>query len=171
MAASGESVTFAELDARSNQGAQLFRKLGLKTGDGIAIFMENNIRFLEICWAAQRAGLYFTAVSSRLTAGEVEYIVKDANAKVLIAGHTLAKVAGEVAPLIPGVNLLMVGGTIPGLRLLRRRNREDAGRRRSQTRSPARRCSIRRARPDGRRACASRCPACRSMRRRRCSVW
>lgn len=107
MASTGETLTFAQLEARSNQGAQLFRKLGLKTGDGIAIFMENNIRFLEICWAAQRAGLYFTAVSSRLTAGEVEYIVKDANAKVLIAGHTLAKVAGEVAPVIPGVKLLM----------------------------------------------------------------
>ncbi len=114
MAGTGESVTFREMDERSNQGAQLFRKLGLKTGDGIAIFMENNIRFLEICWAAQRSGLYFTAVSSRLTAGEVEYIVKDANAKALIVSHGLGKVASEVAPLIPGVKLLMVGGTVPG---------------------------------------------------------
>src|SRR5258706_2767944 len=114
MAASGERVTFGELEQRTNRGAQLFRKIGLKMGDGAAISMENNIRFLEICWAAQRAGLYFTAISSRLTAGEVEYIVKDANARVLIAGHTLAKVAGEVAPLIPGVKLLMVGGTIEG---------------------------------------------------------
>src|ERR1700759_1395603 len=114
MASTGESITFKELDDRSNQGAQLFRALGLKTGDGIAIFMENNIRFHEICWAAQRAGLYFTAISSRLTAGEVEYIVKDANAKVLVVSHGLAKVATEVAPLIPGVTLLSVGGAIPG---------------------------------------------------------
>ncbi|HEY0301752.1 MAG TPA: AMP-binding protein, partial [Rhizomicrobium sp.] len=63
MAASGESVSFGELDARSNRAAQLFRKLGLAVGDGLCIFMENNIRFHEICWAAQRAGLYFTAVS------------------------------------------------------------------------------------------------------------
>ena len=76
MAATGETLTYRELDERSNQGAQLFRKLGLKAGDGIAIFMENNIRFLEICWAAQRAGLYYTCISSRLTAGEVEYIVQ-----------------------------------------------------------------------------------------------
>jgi long-chain acyl-CoA synthetase len=114
MATTGERITFRELDERSNQGAQLFRKLGLKPGDGIAIFMENNIRFLEVCWAAQRSGLYFTAVSSRLTAGEVEYIVKDANAKALITSNGLSKVASEVAPLIPGVKLLMVGGTIPG---------------------------------------------------------
>jgi long-chain acyl-CoA synthetase len=114
MAGTGETVTFQELEDRSNQAAQLFRSLGLKTGDGICIFMENNARFHELCWAAQRSGLYFTAVSSRLTTGEVEYIVKDAGAKALIAGHTLAKVAAEVAPLIPGVKLLMVGGTIPG---------------------------------------------------------
>src|SRR3569832_2497536 len=114
MAGTGETITFQQLEDRSNQGAQLFRKLGLKTGDGIAIFMENNIRFHEICWAAQRAGLYFTAISSRLTAGEVEYIVKDANAKVLIVSHGLAKVAAEAIPLVPGGKLLSVGGAMPG---------------------------------------------------------
>src|SRR6201994_3179230 len=114
MANTGETITFKQLEDRSNQGAQLFRSLGLKTGDGIAIFMENNARFHEICWAAQRSGLYFTAISSRLTAGEVEYIVKDAGAKALVVSEGLAKVAAEVAPLIPGVKLLMVGGTIPG---------------------------------------------------------
>lgn len=114
MASTGETLTYRQLEDRSNQGAQLFRSLGLKVGDGIAIFMENNIRFLEICWAAQRAGLYYTCISSRLTAGEVEYIVKDCGAKVLIVSHGLAKVAEEVIPLVPGVKLYMVGGTAPG---------------------------------------------------------
>src|SRR5579862_6497771 len=114
MAATGETVTYHELEERSNQGAQLFRKMGLRPGDAIAIFMENTARFLEICWAAQRAGLYFTAVSSRLTAGEVEYIVKDSAAKVLIANKGLAKVAAEVVPLVPGVKLFMTDGTIDG---------------------------------------------------------
>ena len=76
--------------------------------------MENNLLYLPICWAAQRAGLYFTCISSRLTAGEVEYIVKDCAAKVLIAGHTLTKVAAEVASL--AVEHFMVGGTIDGYR-------------------------------------------------------
>ncbi|HSZ73903.1 MAG TPA: AMP-binding protein [Rhizomicrobium sp.] len=114
MAGSGETVTYRELDDRSNQGAQLFRGMGLKTDDCIAIFSENNARFLDICWAAQRAGLYYTCISSRLTAGEVAYIVKDCGAKILIASHTLAKTASEAAPLIEGVKLLMLGGTVPG---------------------------------------------------------
>ena len=76
MAGTGETVTYRQLDERSNRVAQLFRALGLKAGDDIALFMENNPRFFEICWGAQRAGLIYTAISSRLTAGEVEYIVK-----------------------------------------------------------------------------------------------
>ena len=114
MASTGETLTYRQLEERSNQGAHLFRKLGLKVGDCIAIFMENNIRYLEICWAAQRAGLYYTCISSRLTAGEVEYIVRDCGAKIFVAGHSLAKVAGEVAPAISDLSLLMVGGAIPG---------------------------------------------------------
>jgi len=116
MASTGETLTYRQLEERSNQGAHLFRKLGLKTGDCIAIFMENNIRYLEVCWAAQRAGLYYTCISSRLTAGEVEYIVRDCGAKIFVAGHSLAKVAGEVAPAISDLSLLMVGGAIPGYR-------------------------------------------------------
>ncbi|BCW90073.1 Long-chain-fatty-acid--CoA ligase FadD13 [Alphaproteobacteria bacterium SO-S41] len=110
MAGSGEQMTYAELNARSNQGAQLFRALGLKTGDAIAVFMENNVHYLPLCWAAQRSGLYFTCISSRLTAGEVEYIVKDSGARALITSAYLAKTAAEVAPLIPGVKLYMANG-------------------------------------------------------------
>ena len=76
MAGSGETVTYAELEARSNQYAQLFRSLGLGVGDSIAILMENHPRFYEIVWGAQRAGLYYTPVSHRLMAGEVAYILE-----------------------------------------------------------------------------------------------
>jgi acyl-CoA synthetase (AMP-forming)/AMP-acid ligase II len=116
MASTGETLSYRELDDRSNQGAQLFRKLGLKTGDVVAIFMENNIRFLEIAWAAQRSGLYYTCISSRLTAGEVEYIVRDCGAKVLIVSQGLAKTAAEVAPRLEGVSHFTVGGAIAGYR-------------------------------------------------------
>ncbi len=113
MAESGEKLTYRELEAVSNQGAQLFRALGLKPGDVVALFMENNLLYLPICWAAQRSGLYYTCISSRLTAGEVEYIVKDCAAKVLIASHGLAKVAGEIAAM-PGLRCYSVEGPIAG---------------------------------------------------------
>ena len=96
MANTGEVVTYAQLNDRSNQAAQLFRHHGLKPGDAIAIFMENNARFLELCWAAQRSGLYFTAISSRLTAGEVDYIAADCGAKMFFTSSALAPVAEEL---------------------------------------------------------------------------
>jgi len=109
MAGTGETVTYGELEARSNQGAHLFRSIGLGVGDAIAIFLENHPRYFEVLWAAQRAGLRFTCISSKLTAGEVEYIVKDCGAKAFITSPALAAVGDAVAPLIPGVKLYMVG--------------------------------------------------------------
>ncbi|HEY2048539.1 MAG TPA: acyl-CoA synthetase [Caulobacteraceae bacterium] len=110
MAGSGEIVTYAELDARSNQGAHLFRSPGVETGDSVALIIDNSPRYFEAIWAAQRSGVRFTAISSKLTAGEVEYIVKDCGAKALIAGVAVADVALALAPLIPGVKLYMVDG-------------------------------------------------------------
>jgi len=109
MGATGETVTYRELDDRSNQGAQLFRSLGLKTGDVIALMLDNHPRYFEIAWAAQRSGLYFTCISSKLSAGEIEYIMGDCEAKVLITSAGVGPVIDELPALIPGVKLYMVG--------------------------------------------------------------
>ena len=110
MAGTGETVTYKQLDERSNQGAQLFRSLGLQTGDVIAIFMDNSPRYFELTWAAQRAGLYYTCISSKLTASEVEYIVRDCAAKVFIASATVGPVADDMPALIGDLTLFMTGG-------------------------------------------------------------
>jgi long-chain acyl-CoA synthetase len=115
MAGSGQTVTYGQLDAQSNRIAQLFRSLGLKAGDHIALFMENNPRFFEFCWGAQRSGLIYTAISSRLTAAEVDYIVGDCGAKLFVTSKYLAERAAELGPLMKGVaHRYMVDGTIPG---------------------------------------------------------
>jgi long-chain acyl-CoA synthetase len=109
MAATGETVTYRELDERSNQGAQLFRSIGLRAGDVIAILMDNHPRFFEIAWAAQRSGLYYACVSSKLTSGEIDYIMKDCEAKVLITSPGVGPVLDELPALLPDVKLFMVG--------------------------------------------------------------
>ncbi|MBX3506631.1 MAG: AMP-binding protein, partial [Parvibaculum sp.] len=117
MAGTGETVSYKELDERSNQVAQLFRAGGLKPGDAIAIFMENNARYFEICWAAQRSGLYFTCISSRLTAGEIEYIAADCGAKMFFTSKALEKTARELITgnHLPGVQRkFAIGGSVEG---------------------------------------------------------
>ena len=115
MARSGVAVTFGELEATSNQGAQLFRRLGLEPGDHIALMLENHPRFLQICWAAQRAGLYYTAISFRLQLQEVEYIVNNCEAKVFITSAERRDLAEALTGRIPNVrNCYMIDATIPG---------------------------------------------------------
>ena len=111
MAGTGETVTYKQLDDRSNQGAQLFRSLGLITGDVIAILMDNSPRFFEIAWAAQRSGLYYACISSKLTSGEIDYIMKDCAAKLLVTSAGVGPVIEELPALLPDVRLYMVGDT------------------------------------------------------------
>jgi len=122
MAASGEAVTYAELEARSNRLAHLFRKLGLKRLDHYAIFMENNSRYLEACGAGERSGMYYTCVNSFLTPGELAYIVNNSQSRVLITSVAKLDVAREALKECPKVELCVVadGGSeserIVGLR-------------------------------------------------------
>jgi fatty-acyl-CoA synthase len=115
MAASGATVTYRELDERSNRAAQLFRSLGLRQGDHIALLMENSLAFMEICWAAQRSGLYYTAISRYLKADEIAYIVGDCGAKVFVTSPISV---GAVEPLLDrelkGVRTYIVGEARPG---------------------------------------------------------
>src|SRR5579864_906038 len=99
MAGTGKSITYRELDELSNQGAHLFRKLGLNAGDHIALLLENRLAFMEICWAAQRSGLYYTAISRYLTQDEIAYIIKDCGAKVVITSPNCAE---QIKGLVKG---------------------------------------------------------------------
>ena len=96
MGATNETVTYRELDERSNQLAHLWRSTGLTRGDHVALFMENHVRFFEIVWAALRSGLYLTAINSHLTAEEVAYIVDDCGAKSFVTSTALAPVADAI---------------------------------------------------------------------------
>jgi acyl-CoA synthetase (AMP-forming)/AMP-acid ligase II len=77
--------------------------------------LENHPLFLVIAWAAQRSGLYYTAISSRLRPDELAYIVDNCEAKVFITSRALTGTAEAIAERTPGVGLrLMLDGTAPG---------------------------------------------------------
>ena len=103
MAGSGQVITYRMLDDRSNQVAQLFRALGLQSGDHIALMLENHPAYFEICWGAQRAGLIYTAMSTRLTEAEVSHIVNDCGAKAMIASRAMAPAVQHLPAACPAV--------------------------------------------------------------------
>ncbi|WP_088311161.1 acyl-CoA synthetase [Novosphingobium sp. B 225] len=109
MGSSGEVITYGTLDARSNQVAQLIRSQGIQIGDTVAVCLENHPWYFGLTWGAQRAGVHYVCISSRLTAPEVAYILEDSGAKLLFTSSYLAPVMDEVAKLVPGLPQLRFG--------------------------------------------------------------
>lgn len=115
MSGSGEIVTYRQLEDGSNRVAQMLRAAGLRPGDHIAILLENHPRFFEVCFGAHRAGVLYTAISTRLFADEAAYIVNDCGARVLITSRAMAPLAEQTLPLTPALrSRLMMDGAAPG---------------------------------------------------------
>jgi long-chain acyl-CoA synthetase len=111
VAETGAVITYAALDAASNRVAHVLRARGIAAGDRIALFLDNTPDYYALLWGAQRCGVTFVAVSSQLTAPEVEYILTDSGARLVIASAKLASVATALSVPIERYSL---GGAIPG---------------------------------------------------------
>ncbi len=114
VAETGETISFGALDARSNRAAHLFRAHGLQTGDTIALYLDNIPEFYDIAWGAQRAGLFYVCIPSKLTAPEVEYIVRDSGATLVIASAATAAVAVTLTEPLADCTRLIIGGAMAG---------------------------------------------------------
>src|SRR5215472_11272146 len=108
MAQSGETVTYAELERRSNRLAHFLRASGLRQLDHYAIFMENNARYVECCSAGERAGLYYTCVNSYLTPDELAYILDNSGSKILVTSVEKRDVALQAMVQCPRVERCIV---------------------------------------------------------------
>lgn len=108
MAGTGDQMTYAQLEARSNRLAHLLRAEGLRRGDHYAIFMENNLHFIECCGAGARSGLYYTCINSFLTPDEVAYIINNSQSQVLITSAQKCDVAVAALKQCPNVKLCLV---------------------------------------------------------------
>jgi long-chain acyl-CoA synthetase len=108
MAGSGEAVTYAELERRSNRLAHWLRRAGLGRLDHYSIFMENHPRYVECCAAGERAGLYYTCINSYLGPDEVAYLLENSRSKVLITSMAKLEIAREALAAAPGIERCLV---------------------------------------------------------------
>ncbi len=115
LARTGEVLTYAELDARSNRLAQLLHAQGLRRGDHVAVFLENQLRYFEVAWAAFRSGLYLTTVNRYLTGPEAGYIVDDCGARVLVSSRAVHAATAEIPALAPGCERFLVIDGVPDM--------------------------------------------------------
>lgn len=118
MADSGQVISYRELDEASNRAAHLLRSKGAQIGDTIAIYMENHPLYFPLVWGAQRAGLHYVCMSSRLTKAEAHYIIEDSGAKLLFTSAALADIAIELRDSLAAagspITLFMADGAAAG---------------------------------------------------------
>ncbi len=111
VAETGEAISYAELDASSNRAAQLFRAHGLEHEHVIAFMLDNTPHYYGLTWGAQRAGLRYVCISSRLTQDETDYILENSGAKMLVVAASLAPAALQLQTKIERFSM---GGDIVG---------------------------------------------------------
>ena len=106
----GEVVlSYQDLDQRSNQVAHALRQLGLEVEDGVAILLENDETYVEVWWGGMRSGAYMTPLNWHLTAKEVQYLLRDSGAKVIVFHGHLAPVVATALEAAPSVIAVAVG--------------------------------------------------------------
>jgi len=92
------SLSFAELDDRSNRVAAVLDGMGAEAGRPVVAVLPNSFQFFEVSMAAAKLGAPFLPVNWHLKADELTYIVEDSGAQVAVAPGT-----------VPGCRTLVVG--------------------------------------------------------------
>ncbi len=79
------TVTYGELDRRSNRTAHAMHRSGIEPGDRIAYLGKESERYYEILFSCAKAGAVLVPINWRLTSAEVRHILLDSGAALLFA--------------------------------------------------------------------------------------
>jgi acyl-CoA synthetase (AMP-forming)/AMP-acid ligase II len=85
------AFTYPELNRRVNRVANSLTGMGLKKGDKLAVVMENSIEMIELFLATAKTGIAMVPINFRLVGPEIEYIVNNSDAKLLVVHDQFVK--------------------------------------------------------------------------------
>jgi fatty-acyl-CoA synthase len=81
----GQRLTYRELDERAARTAQVWRSaLGLARGDRVGLLAHNRPEFLDAFFASGKSGIVLVPCGTRLTAHELEHVVRDSGMRALV---------------------------------------------------------------------------------------
>jgi long-chain acyl-CoA synthetase len=106
-------LTWAALYERSRRVAQALADAGVGDQDRIAFLDKNGIEHFEVFFGAALLNAVCVDVNWRLAAPEVEFIVNDAQAKVLVVGPDFVPVLDAIEPNLTTVTKIVVIGGHP----------------------------------------------------------
>ncbi len=96
-------LTYKQFGERVNRWVHAMRALGVEKGDRVAIVSQNSHRMMDGFFGAPLIGAIYMPINFRLIAGDFEYILNHAEAKVLIVEDWLTKTIDEIRPQLKSV--------------------------------------------------------------------
>jgi len=91
-------LTYAATAARIRRAAGGLSAMGLAPGSHVAVAAENGAFFFEVYFACALAGLVAAPLNIRLSAEEIEYMVRDADCRLFLHDRASAGLAPAGAP-------------------------------------------------------------------------
>ncbi|MBV9465576.1 MAG: AMP-binding protein, partial [Solirubrobacterales bacterium] len=89
-------LNYVELEERCNRLASALRDRGLERHDRVAILAPNTPALLEAHYGVPLAGGVLVAMNTRLSKGEIEYILKDSGSKTLLVDAALEELVDSI---------------------------------------------------------------------------
>ncbi|XP_023840461.1 long-chain fatty acid transport protein 6 [Salvelinus sp. IW2-2015] len=95
----GQTLTYQDVDKRSNQFAKVFRtEGGLKKGDIVALLMSNEPDFICVWFGLSKLGCEVAFLNFNIKSKSLLYCFESCGAKSLVVGADLVSSLGEVLP-------------------------------------------------------------------------
>ncbi|HLJ02683.1 MAG TPA: amino acid adenylation domain-containing protein [Solirubrobacteraceae bacterium] len=103
------SVTYSELDRRSNQLAWLLAARGVRSGDRVGLFLEKSLEAVVGIYGVLKAGATYVPLDEQAPARRLAYIARDAGIRCLLSSP--ARSAGVQALVQEGARFTSVVGS------------------------------------------------------------
>ncbi len=105
----GRIVTFADVEARSAQIANVLSGLGVEPGDRVAVQVEKSPEAILLYLGCVRAGAAFLPLNTAYTPAEIEYFLGDAEPRVFVCDPADRDKLASVAAGAKVAHLLTLG--------------------------------------------------------------
>ncbi len=88
--------TYKQLNDRANRLANAMTALGVNHGDRVGILALNEPEYFDMYFGLGKIGAILVPLNHRLAGPEIEYILSDCDAKVLVFGKEFAEVVDSI---------------------------------------------------------------------------
>jgi fatty-acyl-CoA synthase len=111
-----ERFTYRRLGERIDRFSASLAQRGVANGDVVAYLSFNCHRLLEAYYAVPQLGAILLPVNIRLTSQDIEYILNDAGARVVVVDRALAGLLAPIRASVPTVRTIVLMGGAPSVR-------------------------------------------------------